>query len=77
MARYLGEIAGGGGFKKDGRGSWRDEVAPGRMVGVLEEMVGFLGEMEGVPREMSWFLEAWVVLREVSIITRFIAFLNR
>jgi len=31
----------GGGFKKDVKGSWRDEVASGEIVGVLEEMVGF------------------------------------
>jgi len=71
----------GGVFKKNGKGSRRDEVALRQIAEVLEEMVGFLGEMMWVPGEMMCFLEAWGVLREIWImgkdIIRQIALLYR
>ena len=61
----MGEMEGG--FKKDGKGSWRDEVASGGILEALEEMVGFLGEMMWVPGEMRCFLEAWGAMRDIWI----------
>ena len=57
----------GRGFEKGSKGSWRYEVAKGELVGVLEEMVGFLGEIMWVPGEKRCFLEAWGSMRDIWI----------